>query len=399
MAEKALSGIKVIDLSRNIAGPYCTKLLADYGAEVIKIEQPQVGDPSRQEGPFPNDEANIEASGLFAYLNHNKSGITLNLKSERGASVLKKLVEDADILVENFSPKVMSSLGLDYDTLKEINPGLIMTSISNFGHGGEYQDYKATELITQAMSGFLSQIGDAAKEPLRAGGPLRLLEYVAGTFAATSTLAAVLGRRRTNEGKHIDVSITECGVLQMPYRNVQNSFTTCPSFTQRYISLPSIEKCKDGYIGINLLTGQHWQDFCFMTEMYDWVEDVRFMELFRRIEHKDVFKERLDKWLMEHTREEIVQLGFEWRIPITPILTIEDMLTFPQYKEREFFVKVNHPVMGEVEQPGAPFRLSQSPWSIDKAAPLLGEDNMQVYGSILGYSEEEIREMSTQGII
>ncbi|WP_042348699.1 CaiB/BaiF CoA transferase family protein [Bacillus massiliigorillae] len=399
MVDKALSGTKVIDLSWNIAGPYCTKLLADYGAEVIKIEQPKVGDPSRLDGPFPNDEVNIEASGLFAYLNNNKSGITLNLKTERGASILKELVKEADILVENFSPKVLSSMGLGYEELKEINPRLVMTSITSFGQSGDYQDYKATELITQAMSGFISQIGEMSREPLRAGGPLRLLEYAAGTFAATATLAAIFGRRATNEGKHVDVSIAECGVLQMPYRNVQHSFTTCASFEERYISLPSIEKCKDGYIGINLLSGQHWQDFCFMTEMYDWVEDPRFMELFRRAENKEVFRERFDKWLIEHTKEEIIQLGIEWRIPITPILTFEEMLSFPQYKEREFFVKVDHPVMGEVEQPGAPFRLSKSPWSIDKIAPLLGEDNKHVFGDILGYSEEEIKEMSAKGII
>ena len=401
MGDKALSGIKVIDLSWNIAGPYCTKLLADYGAEVIKIEQPEVGDPSRLEGPFPNDYVNSEASGLFSYLNHNKSGITLNLKTKNGINILKELVKEADVLVENFSPKVMPSFGLSYEVLKEINPQLVMTSITNFGQNGEYKDYKATELITQAISGFVSQMGEMSREPLRAGGALRLLEYFAGTFAASATLAAISGRRKTNEGKHVDVSITECGVLLMPYRNVQNTFTTCASFYNRYISIPSIEKCKDGYVGINLLTGQHWQDFCFMTEMYEWAEDPRFMELFKRSEpgNKEIFRERFDQWLMQHTTEEIFQLGVEWRIPITPIITFTEMLRFPQYKEREFFVKVQHPVMGEVEQPGAPFQLYKAPWGIEKTAPLLGEDNKHVFGSILGYSEEEIQEMRTKGII
>lgn len=401
MAEKALSGIKVIDLSWNIAGPYCTKLLADYGAETVKIEQPEVGDPSRLEGPFRNDEVNINASGLFSYLNNNKLGITLNLKTEHGARLLKELVKDADILVENFSPDFLSDLGLGYEDLKQINPKLVMTSITNFGQKGNYKDYKATELITQAMSGFVSQIGDISREPLRAGGALRLMEYAAGTMAAASTLAAVLGRQKTNEGTHVDVSIAECGVIHMPYRSVQHSYTTCASFENRYIAMPSIEKCKDGYIGINLLSGQHWQDFCFMTEMYDWVEDPRFMEQFRRSEpgNKELFRDRINEWLMRHTKEEIIQLGIEWRIPVTPIITFEEMLDFPQYKAREFFVKVNHPIMGEVEQPGAPFRLSQSTWNIEKTAPLLGEDNKRVFGDILGYSDEEILEMSAKGII
>ena len=400
MREQALSGLKVLDLSRNIAGPYCTKMLADLGAEVIKIEQPGKGDPSRREGPFPNDEPNLDASGLFGYLNNNKVGITLNLKSKRGLEIIKNLVRDADVLVENFSPRVMPSLGLSYDVLKEINPNLVMTSISNFGQQGVYRDFKATELITQAMSGFAIQIGDESREPIRAGGALRMMEYIAGAFASMSTLAAVAGRRNGNKGKHIDVSITECGVLQTPYRTVQNSFPSSPSiFTKRYVTLPSIEKCKDGYIGISILTGQQWQDFCYMTEMYDWVDDPRFMELFNRIEHKDEFHERVDKWLMDHTKEEIFKLGVEWRVPITDIPTFGEMLDFPQYKERDFFVSVNHPIMGEVVQPGAPYRLSETPWEISKPAPLLGEDNAYFYGELLGFTEVELQLLGSEGVI
>ncbi|MFJ7747864.1 CaiB/BaiF CoA transferase family protein [Peribacillus sp. NPDC097295] len=400
MREQALSGLKVLDLSRNIAGPYCTKMLADLGAEVIKIEQPGKGDPSRKEGPFPNDEPNHDASGLFGYLNNNKIGITLDLKSERGVEIIKTLVRDADVLVENFSPRVMPSLGLSYDVLKEINPNLVMTSISNFGQQGDYRDFKGTELITQAMSGFAYQIGDESREPLRAGGALRMMEYISGAFASMSTLAAIAGRRNGNKGKHVDVSITECAVLQTPYRTVQNSFPSSPSiFTKRYVTLPSIEKCKDGYIGISILTGKQWQDFCCMTEMYDWVEDPRFMELFNRIKHRDEFRGRVDKWLMEHTKEEIFKLGVEWRVPITAIPTFGEMLDFPQYKEREFFVSVNHPIMGEVVQPGAPYRLSETPWEIRKPAPLLGEDNAYLFGEILGFTEEEIQLLDREGVI
>lgn len=400
MDEQALSGLKVIDLSRNIAGPYCTKMLADLGAEVIKIEQPGKGDPSRQEGPFPNDDFNLNASGLFGYLNNNKIGITLDLKKQRGVEIIKNLVRDADVLVENFSPRVMPSLGLNYEVLKEINLNLVMTSISNFGQQGEYRDYKATELITQAMSGFASQIGEETREPLRAGGALRMMEYISGAFAGMSTLAAVAGRRNGNKGKHVDVSITECGVLQTPYRTVQNSFSSSPNkFTKRYVTIPSIEKCKDGYIGISILTGKQWQDFCYMTEMYDWVDDPRFMEMFHRIDHKDEFRERVDKWLLRHTKQEIFKLGVEWRVPITAIPSFGEMLDFPQYQEREFFVKVNHPVMGEVVQPGAPFSMSETPWKIHKPAPLLGEHNTHFYGQILGFSDEELQQLGFEGVI
>ena len=400
MDQKALSGLKIIDLSWHIAGPYCTKLLADLGAEVIKVEQPGCGDPSRKEGPFPNDEPDPERSGLFAYLNHNKKGVTLNLKTERGTAILKKLVREADILVENFSPRVMPSLGLSYDTLKEINPRLVMTSISNFGQVGDYRDYRATELITQAMSGFISSLGDPEREPLRAAGQLRILEYITGAFAAMSTLAAIAGRRKWNEGKHIDVSITETGLLQRSYPTVQNSFPTSPSkHTRRYTMLPSIEKCKDGYIGINLLTGQHWQNFCLMTEMYDWVDDPKFTTLFHRLQHKGEFRERFDQWLSEHTREEIIQLGAEWRVPVTPVPTFKEMLSFPQYTERDFFIEVTHPKIGAVVQPGAPFRMSQTPWAINNPAPLLGEHNLSIYKDVLGFSESELKQLYSENII
>lgn len=399
MEKQALSGLKVIDLSWHIAGPYCTKLLADMGAEVIKIEQPGTGDPSRMEGPFPNDEKDLDASGLFGYLNNNKKGITLNLKSANGGQLLKDLVRDADILVENFSPRVLTGLGLGYDDLKELNPRLIMTSITNFGQSGEYKNHRATEIVAQAMSGFASSIGEEEREPLRAGGNLRMLEYITGTFAAMSTMAAVIGRRKNNVGQHIDVSITECGLLQRSYPSVQNSFPTSPvKFTKRYRMMPSIEKCKDGYIGINLLTGQHWQDFCMMTEMYDWIDDPRFALLFNRLKHKEEFQARFDEWLLAHTKEEIFKLGAEWRVPVNPVPSFEEIVDFPQYKERDFFVSVQHPKMGEVLQPGAPFRMSETPWKINQPAPLLGEHNSHVY-SELGLSSQTIEEFLQKGVI
>lgn len=399
MEKQALSGLKVIDLSWHIAGPYCTKLLADMGAEVIKIEQPGTGDPSRMEGPFPNDEKDLDASGLFGYLNNNKKGITLNLKSANGGQLLKDLVRDADILVENFSPRVLTGLGLGYDDLKELNPRLIMTSITNFGQSGEYKNHRATEIVAQAMSGFASSIGEEEREPLRAGGNLRMLEYITGTFAAMSTMAAVIGRRKNNVGQHIDVSITECGLLQRSYPSVQNSFPTSPvKFTKRYRMMPSIEKCKDGYIGINLLTGQHWQDFCMMTEMYDWIDDPRFALLFNRLKHKEEFQARFDEWLLAHTKEEIFKLGAEWRVPVNPVPSFEEIVDFPQYKERDFFVSVQHPKMGEVLQPGAPFRMSETPWKINQPAPLLGEHNSHVY-SELGLSSQTIEEFKQKGVI
>jgi len=376
MTTTALAHLKVLDLSWHIAGPYCTKIMADYGAEVIKVERPVTGDPSRSVGPFKDNEENINASGLFAYLNNNKQSITVDLKSARGVEIIKQLVKDMDVLVENFAPGVMQRLGLDYETLKAINPKLVMVSITNFGQEGEFAHYKATEIITQAMSGFLSSIGAPDREPIRAAGQLRILEYVTGTFAAASTLAAVRGAREAKVGAHLDISIAETGLLQRSYPTVQNSYPTSAfKYDGRYVMLPGIEQCKDGHVGISVLTGQHWQGFCFMIEAYEWVEDERFTTLPQRLLHKDIFQERLDAFLQQHTTEEVLALGKEWRVPVTLVPTFEDLLSLDQYVAREFFVEVNHPELGLMKQPGAPFRMSKTPWSIRSSAPMLGEHN------------------------
>lgn len=376
MTTLALSHVKVLDLSWHIAGPYCTKMLADYGAEVIKVERPGTGDPSRAAGPFKNNEENLNASGLFAYLNNNKQSITLDLKTAQGIDIVKRLVKEMDLLVENFAPGVMKRLGLDYDTLKVINPKLVMVSITNFGQDGDFAHYKATEIITQAMSGFLSSVGEPHLEPLRAAGQLRILEYITGTFAASSALAALRGARLTGKGAHLDLSIAETGLLQRSYPTVQNSYPTSSfKHVARYVMLPGIEKCKDGHVGISVLTGQHWQNFCFMIGAYDWVDDERFTTLPKRLIHKDIFQERLDAFLMEHTTEEVLALGNEWRVPVTLVPTFEDLLSLDQYVERQFFVEVEHPELGKMTQPGAPFRMSKTPWSIRTSAPTLGEHN------------------------
>ncbi len=196
--ERALSGVRVLDLTHYIAGPYCTKMLSDYGADVVKVERPGLGDAARSLGPFLNDEPHPEKSGLFLYLNTNKKSITLNLKSATGVSILKELVKQSDILVENFSPRVMPSLGLDYKTLKKINPGLVMTSISNFGQTGPYRDYKATDLNIWGLSGILYECGEPNREPLKMGN--NVSEYVAGLYAALTTLSALYYRDEGRRG-------------------------------------------------------------------------------------------------------------------------------------------------------------------------------------------------------
>lgn len=207
MNERPLSGVKVLDVSQYVAGPYCTKLLAVLGAEVVKVEKPADGDKARQAGPFPRDEPHPEKSGLFLYLNTNKMGITLNLDCTTGNKIFKELVRDVDILVENFEPHVMPTLGLDYDTLEKINPRLVMTSISNFGQTGPYRDYKATEIVVHALGGEMYTCGDYSREPLKYGAPLS--QMLAGANAAACTLVALHCQRAFGFGQHVDTSIME----------------------------------------------------------------------------------------------------------------------------------------------------------------------------------------------
>lgn len=277
MSVQALSGIRILDVGHHIAAPYCTKLLADFGAEVIKVEKPDGGDPARKSGPFPDDQPHGERSGLFTYLNHNKLSITLNLKTDTGVKMFKELVKKVDILVENFDPHVMPSLGLAYDDLKTINSGLVMTSISNFGQSGPYRDYNATDVVLQALSGWVRTRGEPTREPISVAGGLGIVEYIGGTYAAAGTMTALTHKIGTGAGQHVEVSLVEAAASMLSHPVATDTFPRNPGWRKmRYVYTPGVEECKDGYVGINTLTGMQWKDLCTMMGMPDWAENPDF---------------------------------------------------------------------------------------------------------------------------
>jgi len=397
---RALSGVKVLDIGHYIAGPYCAKLLADYGAEVIKVEKPDGGDPARRLGPFPDDSPNAESSLLFSYLNTNKLGITLNLKTYTGKEIFKELVKKADILVENFHPRVMQGLGLSYEKLKAINPGLVMTSISNFGQRGPYSGYKAQDIVIQALSGWLQLRGEYTREPNRAGGALRMTEYVGAVFGATGTMTAFTYRTFMGAGQHVDMSLLEASSLMNCYPGAMTDFPRNPGWTTiRFIFTPSVEKCKDGYIGINTLTGAHWRDLCSLMDMPDWAENPKFNSLMARLQNREELYERMNNWLKERTREEIYADGRDWRVPIAMVYNSEDILQSPQYLARDFLVDVEHPSLGKTRQPGAPFKMSETPWRMAKPSPSLGQHNQEVYSKFLDLKNEDLVRLRQAGVI
>lgn len=396
MSQQALSGCRVLDLTHHIAGPYCTKILADYGADVIKVEVPEVGDAARQMGPFPGDRPDIESSGLFLYLNTNKKSITLNLKSAGGVEIFKSLVKEADIVIENFSPSVMPGLGLDYQTLKQLNPGLVMVSISNFGQTGPYRDYLATDLNIWGLSGILYECGDPDREPLKMGS--NVSEYVAGLYSAFISLSALYHRDETGVGQHVDVSAWEALHTMQPSMTLVFSYA---GFVRRRagIHFPwGILPCKDGYIGFFLPTQVQWESLCVLLGMPELRDKPEYETPLLREEHRDEITAIIVGWLKDKLMEEVFHAAQELRMPLTVVPNPQQIFDLPQHKAREYFVDIDHPAVGKLTYPGAPFKLAETPWRSGRA-PLLGENNEDIYCGRLGYSKEQLTGLKAEGVI
>lgn len=406
MLDQALSGIRIIDLTWHIAGPYCTKLLADYGADVVKVEQPGKGDPARTMAPFFKDEPHPEKSGLFLHLNTNKKGITLNLKTATGKKILKELVKDADILVESFRPHVMPGLGLDYETLKKINPRLLMVSISSFGQTGPYREFKATEIVEYAMGGEMYSTGIAGREPLKLGG--NVVQYQAGTVAAVATMGALFAAESQGNGQHVDVSIMETQAGSADRRAIYLMGYICagvittrwppPREAVRMLIMPQgVYPCKDGFVN-TLSLPQWWPRYIEALGMPELKDDPRFQNIFS-MEAGMEFDAIWYSWLADHGKHELFDIFLKSKIASAPVNNPEDLLNNVQLKAREYFVDIDHPKTGKITYPGAPFKLSESPWKIRLPAPLLGQHNEEIYCGQLGYTREDLVKLREGGII
>ena len=404
MPQQVLSDVKVLDLTWYIAGPYCTKLLADYGADVIKVERPGEGDPARKMEPFFGDDPHPEKSGLFLHLNTNKRSITLNLKSEWGQKVIKELVGEVDILVESFSPRVMPSLGLDYETLEEINPKLVMVSISNFGQTGPYRDFKASELIIYGMGGAMNQSGLPEEEPLKKGG--NVIQYQGGTMAAIATMMTLLIASSEGVGQHVDVSLMETQLGTVDRRMAQllsyqyNKATTARADPRDIRVYPhGVFPCADGYFELSAV-GMLWRVVAGMLDMPELEDDPRFSHpLAQQIPgHRDQFEEIWYPWIMERTKKEIVAKGQEAGALCGPINNMEEVINDAHWWERGFWAQIEHPMTGKLTYPGAPIKAEEMPWVIRRAAPLLGQHNEEVYGK-QGYTKEQLVTLKEKGLI
>lgn len=402
MTERALEDVRILDLSWQVSGPYCTKLLADYGAEVIKVERPGTGDPARELGPFPDDVPNPEKSGLFLHLNTNKSGITLDLASEAGQKIIWELVKDVDILVESFSPGVMAKLGLDFETLSKINPRLVMTSISNFGQTGPYRDFKATDMIEYALGGAMFSTGTVDREPLKLYE--NTIQFQAGTLSAVASMTALFGAEARGRGEQLDISIME---TQAAGIDRTNTFRIVYQYTgdvnQRLETTPGFATgafpCKDGYVTI--MGGTiFFPKTVVMLDMPELLTHPDYSNMFRQADPEvaEEFLTILLPWLMDRTKLEVWEEAQKAKVISSPINTTEDLLRDPHFKERGFWVDVVHPEAGTVKQTGAPFKMAETPWAIVKPAPTLGQHNQEVLGK-LGYGQSDLENFKSSGII
>jgi len=402
MPEPGLSHLKILELCNLVTGPYCTKLLADLGAEVIKIEPPGIGDETRRRGPFLEDIPHPERSGLYLYLNTNKLGITLDVGTSTGRSILRELIEQTDIFVEDNPPAMMEELGLTYEDLKQVNPRLVMTSITPFGQTGPYRNYKAYELNSfhGGGEGYLlpMQSPDLDREPVKGGGLVG--DCICGLSASMATLAAAYSMVATGVGQHVDVSkqdvlMTMVGLDIAMFANngIKRNRLRWP------VLMPTPMKCQDGYIMLSVLNDREWRDLVEFMGNPSWAQDDRFNTWLERHLYSDEINPRVREWLQQYKKEEIFHQLQAKAIAAASVNTAEEVVKSPQLEYRGFFAEIDHPEAGKLKYPTAPYKFSRTPWRAERAAPLLGQHNEFVYCERLGYNRQDLVKMRESGVI
>jgi crotonobetainyl-CoA:carnitine CoA-transferase CaiB-like acyl-CoA transferase len=396
----ALAELRVLDLADEKAS-FCSKLLADMGAEVIKVERPG-GDASRWVGPFWNNMPHPEKSLSFWYNNTSKLSVTLNLESEEGQALFRKLSSRTDVIVETFPPGYLVGLGLGYEALSEINPGLILASVTGFGQSGPHKKYKSCDIVASAMGGQMYVCGAPDTPPLKPYG--QQAYYMASLFTAIGILLALRERKNSNRGQHIDISLQEAVAASLEHVMVRYFYEgVVPKrqggfhWNRSFCLLP----CKDGYIVLSPLMEWgalvEWLDSDGMAAdlMAESWQDEEY-----RIQHLDHITEVLKRWTMTHTTTELFELGQLMHFPWAPVASPKEILGSPQLKARDFFVSVAHPeTNAHFTYPGAPYKFSRSACDIRGRAPLVGEHNIQVYHQEVGFSHEKLEELSSRNVI
>jgi glutaryl-CoA transferase len=392
-----LDGIRVLDLTRVLAGPYCTMFLGDLGAEVVKVEQPGVGDDTRGWGPpFAGGE-----SAYFLCVNRNKKSITIDLKSKEGVALLRRLAESADVLIENFRPGTMERLGLGEKELREINPKLIYASLSGFGADGPMSDAPGYDLIVQAWGGLMSITGPADGEPSKVG--VAIIDLVAGLMLGKSIAAALFAREKLGVGQKIDTSLLEAEVACLI--NVGSNYLVEGNIPRRWGNAhPSIVpyqsfKTADGYLVIGVASEGIWRRFCQAIGRAEWADDSRFEKNSNRVENRGVLIAAISEIFLDRETDAWLKLLNQAEVPCAPVQTVDQVFKAPQVLHREMLVQVEHPRAGTVRMAGIPVKFSVTPASVRLPPPLLGQHTEEVLASWLEVDGKEIAELKRKAVI
>ena len=390
-----LEGIKVLDMSRALAGPYCTMLLGDMGADVIKIERPGKGDDSRAWGPpFIEGE-----SAYFLSINRNKKSITLNLKSEKGKEILFKLIKISDVLIETNRPGVMEKLGLSFEEVKKVNPKIVYCSISGFGQTGPYKLRPGFDQVIQGMGGLMSITGEENRPPIKVG--VAITDVGAGMYAAIGILAALLRRDKTGKGEYIDVSMLDGTISWLTYqsgRYFASGEVPKPMGSGHPLIVPyQAFKTKDVYINIAVGNDSLWRKFC-ETIGLNIADDPKFSTNAKRVENKEELIKILNEILSKKTGKEWLEILNKAGIPCGPIYKLNDIFSDPHVLSRGMVSEIEHPKAGKIKLTGVPIKFKNSPGKIRLHPPLLGENNFEILEEI-GYKKEEIEKFREEGVI
>lgn len=394
--DRALEGLVILDLTRVLAGPYASMVLADMGAEVIKIEMPVKGDDARHFGPFIGSE-----SAYFMSINRDKKSITLDLKKDKAKEIFKKMLETADIVMENYRPGTMEKLGLGYDVMKSINPKIIYAACSGFGSTGPYRFKPAYDIIVQGMGGLMGITGHQGGEPTRVGASMG--DITAGLFTAIGILTALHAREKSGLGQMIDISMLDCQVAVLE-NAIARYFVSGEVPVRAGNHHPSITPfdafpTKKGYIVIAVGNDVLWNKFCNAVKKPELIDDHRFVTNALRTKNRIHMQDVLSKIFMQKSAVQWMDILEQAGIPCGPVNRIDEVVNDPQIISRDMIVEVEHPVAGKLHMPGTPIKLSETPGKIEMPSPLLGQHTDEILVRFLGLNEEEIEQLKNDGIV
>jgi crotonobetainyl-CoA:carnitine CoA-transferase CaiB-like acyl-CoA transferase len=399
---KALEGIRILDMGTIIALPYCTMLLADLGAEVIKVEAREIAEFILNVGPRRERHGKQEVVPTwYLYANRNKKHMTLNLQEPRGRDIFLALCTHADVVVENFSVGVVKRLGVDYEAVRQVNPRLVYASISAFGQTGPLAHQRGYDMLAQARSGLMDLTGFADGQPTKTGNSIA--DYFAGFHCAVAILAALRYRDATGEGQYIDIALLDALITALdsaPEIFTMTGRTVRRAGNRHFLAAGyGAYNTQDGPLALGLVSPSIWERFCQLIGQPALLEDPRFAEHMARVQHADELDVIIETWLQDKTRKQAVKLLTDNGIPAAPVNSIADMVNDPQVKARNMHVEVEHPDFGPVVITNSAFKLSKTPGTIDTPAPRVGQHTAEILGNWLGYDEATIVDLQTQGVI